>query len=309
MDFSKYTDEMLVEKKYASVTGAYVYKVKECYSDVTEYDDGKRTEDIVIKATPVKRITASFNPVSKPDGGDVVKIDKKLYKVTPKVDEIVYASEEDEKVHEFNVRVMYADKDQYGAKQFASAIKLVTDNPKFTTKQLEVAMYDFDEKGFVKKKMPSYTELIGKEIGIMMKFSKTYRRKKINGYTGEKLFRDDDTPYQVWVKDYDKPLNLNFNIDHFFDPKDLRTFTEKKEQSKATQVYRFIKKVDDYTEQIPPESEQDKYRKKRLMLVLDKLQEKFDSNLWQSSAVTSSPAEGSDEFDFGANVEDDIIDI
>ena len=289
-DPSKYGKSSLKQNDVKGVSGSYIMKIKNCYVESPE--DGSYTR-VTMVASPQRRLSGTFVQLDKKPEilTDVVKIDKQLFKAS--VTEMDMPDKDKE--YKFVFYVQRQGKDQYQAKVFTTSFYLTNENPKFSVKDKKVAVWDFDSNSFAEKPMPSYVELIDKEIGVMLKFSRMFPSMYVDGYTGEMLFDRQEISSNdnaVRVKNYSADKSLSFDVLHFFDPKTYQTFTEREDAGAARVAIAYIKTAVDVDEEKLEESKQIDARKDALIKSLTKKRQKFNPALFHGAEAN---------FEFGGN--------
>lgn len=106
-----------------------------------------------------------------------------------------------------------------------------------TIGDIELDVYDFASEGVIKKSVPSYVDLLGKKIGVVLDFQQRYPESKgINGYTNRPIPSklSDPNGYDaaraeattIWMPNYEQEPRPVFEFTKFFDPETEKTWAE-----------------------------------------------------------------------------------
>ena len=282
-------------------SGAYKAKIIQCV--IQTYDGNDNYEALDMKVELTEKLKINFKEIPKPKKKDdnifYDKLEKKYYKLE---------SSEIEKIDEpktYNIRKMVvvssAGRDiVMNQGKISSALFLSKKDPKFTEGLLEANVYDFDLKEMVNKKVNQLTELVGKEIGVLIKMSHKFKNVCIDGYSNQELFSPEDKQGDtaIWMNNYDLQRVLEFNIDHFFDWKTHQTLHEIDNKENAKKVYQILHTIIDWSQPLPTPSEQDDERRKALKTKLSKARIAFEEYEFVGSVKnTSTSITESDEID------------
>lgn len=184
-------------------------------------------------------------------------------------------------------------------------------NARDTIGNVRIKVGDFIDGKYVESEVdvPSYTDLIGKQVGVILNFYQKYPDSYgINGYTGNPIPSklSDAAGYEaakaepttIWMPNYSKQTQPVFDFILFFDPVSEKTFAEMTDDNIETP-----KAVAEALEKVLAKSHKavelstedwDKLRVKLLRNALKRHGQDFDVNLFRGS-VDESPMD-SDAF-------------
>lgn len=274
------------------------YKAEIVLARHMTYDGNESYQAVDIKVKLKEKLNVSFKDVPKPNkkSDDIFydKIEKKYYKI----DSIVPVKIDEPKTYNLRKAILM---NSYGSKNvstvaiFQSLMYSIIKNPKFNIADVEANVYDFDLKEMVTKPVLQYEELIGKEVGILIKMSHRFKKTYVDGYNNQEVFtmEDKQSSTSVKIKNYDLGRNLQFDVDHWFNWETYQTISEVKNKIHAKTIFQVIHRLVDWNEPMPTKKEQDDERRKALKTKLSKARTAFDEYEFVSSDTSSNSQDAS----------------